>query len=132
MYERMDTMSQTIFLIEDHKELVDLTKKILEKRGFVIKDFQNGEDALVQLKKEPPDMIILDHYLPGKTGLQICHEIKSVEATKDIPILIITGQVLLKEPTGGDPALIKPDDFLFKPFEVEELVQKISQMLKNN
>ena len=123
-------MSKNIFVIDDEKSLLELTRSLLNKKGYTTKLFHNGEDALNQLKNEIPDLIISDHMLPGKSGIDICHKVKSDDRTKHIPFLIMTGQVLLKEPTGGDPRLIKPDTIIIKPFEIEELTSAIDALLE--
>jgi len=124
-----NAMSRNIFVIDDEESILELTRSLLIKKGYTVKLFRNGEDALDQLKEKAPDLIICDHMLPGKSGIEICHEVKSDTKTKHIPFLIMTGQVLLKEPTGGDHRFIKPDAIIIKPFEIDELMNEIDTLL---
>ncbi len=125
----MVRMSKKIFIIDDHKDIAEVSKNVLEREGYQVYTFTSGEDAFLAFKKNKPNLILLDHLLPGKCGAEICHEVKSDEKLKDISVILVTGQVLLKEPTGGDPNFIKPDDYLIKPFDIDDLLIKVKSSL---
>ena len=122
-------MNKKIFIIDDEKHVVELTKNILSKRGYLIETFENGEQALMALKDHRPDLIILDNLLPGENGYKICHEIKSQSPNKHIPVLLTTGQIQTDESFDEYENLIKPDDYLIKPFEIEDLIERVEKLL---
>lgn len=123
-------MSKKVVVIDDDETLVEMTQRILEKRGYTIVPFADGESALEKMSDLRPDLIITDHnFKEGRNGIDLTHALKSAEATKDIPVIMATGQALLKEPTGGDPRKIKPDAFLIKPFTIEELLHAVESRL---
>lgn len=113
-------------MIEDDPTLIELTLHILQKCGFIIDTLNQADQLFDQLKKNKPDLIILDNLLEGKsTGLELAVQIKADQNYSTIPILLTTGQNLL------DSALTNgPDDYLKKPFEPEILIQKINALLK--
>ena len=120
-------MPQKILIIENDESLIELSKTILRKRGFVIDAITNVGGITDYLQKNKPDLIILDNLLSGqKTGLEVCHDIKSHSDLRSIPILLTTGQALKEEPSPNHP----PDDYLHKPFEIETFLAKINKLLK--
>ncbi len=115
-----------ILLIEDDSSLIELTLLILQKRGFIIETLNQPDQLFDQLKKNKPDLIILDNLLEGKiTGLELAAQIKTNPSYLSIPILLTSGQSL-------DASSFKngPDDYLKKPFEPEVFIQKINALLK--
>lgn len=123
-------MKKTILIVDDEPEVVRLTTEILIKRGYVVASVASGEEALESVSREKPDLIIIDHRLPGENGDVITHRWKSDQATKKIPVLMCTAQALMKTPTGGNPRFHKPDDYLIKPFEIEQLLYKVRLLLE--
>lgn len=79
-----------ILLIEDDVELADLYKMQFEKAGFQFTYLINGLEALAKIYEDKPDLILLDIMLPGVDGLKILNELKNKEATKNIPVVILS------------------------------------------
>ncbi|MGE0267490.1 MAG: response regulator [Candidatus Omnitrophota bacterium] len=123
-------MKKTILIVDDEAEVVRLTADVLAKRGFNVLSVVSGEAALEAVARQKPDLIIIDYRLPGENGDVIVHRWKSAESTQKIPVLMCTAQALMKTPTGGNPRLLKPDDYLIKPFEIEQLLDKIRLLLR--
>jgi len=119
----------TILVVDDEEFVRDYTKLALERRGHAVHAFESGRNAKTFMEDHDVDLIILDNILKDEIGTEICHQLKTQETTKHIPILMATGNALLKEPTGGNPRHIKPDQFLIKPFEIDALTQMVSHML---
>lgn len=122
-------MAKTILIVDDETEVVKLTAEVLAKRGFGVSSVASGEEALAAVARQKPDLIIIDYRLPGKNGDAIVHQWKSEEITRKIPVLMCTAQALMKTPTGGNPRFLKPDDYLIKPFEIEQLLYKVRLLL---
>ncbi len=121
-------MKKKILLIDDQKDLIELTRRILQSRGYEVVGLTDGEGALEVIKKESPHLVILDMIMPGKDGTQIFQEMKSDATTRHIPVILSTGQML--EP--GDfsqGGLKEADGYLTKPFEIDDLLSKIQSLL---
>ena len=122
-------MKYEIWLIEDDEYLVELTKSVLERRGYGVKTFLSGQEALTAMTQELPNLIILDNLLPDQSGLEICRLIKSNPETRHISILLTTGQIYWEEIDREPDDVFKPDAYLIKPFEIDDLLKKIQELL---
>ena len=122
-------MNKKILIVDDEKIIIHLTTIVLKKRGCEIVSCANAEEALSLVEKERPDLIILDHLLPGKNGLELCQEVKLNPQTSLIPVLITTGQKLNLEDQILEQKLLKPDRILSKPFEIDELLKIVEELL---
>ncbi len=122
-------MTQSILIVDDEREIIELTSNLLNKRGFQVLCAANAEDALVTLGSNPVHLVITDYRLPGQNGDVLTHRIKSDPATEHVAVLMCTAQATMKSPTGGNPRLIRPDDYLIKPFERDQLLDKVSRLL---
>ncbi len=81
-----------IFLLEDDKEIQRMLKEYLEKNKFSLEIFSNAESLYVFLRKEKPDLILLDLMLPDADGVEVCKYLKSKEEYEKIPIIIISAK----------------------------------------
>jgi CheY-like chemotaxis protein len=116
-----------ILILEDDAFLIELTKHVLEKHQYVLEVAQNSDDLFERIERFKPHLIILDNLLErGATGLELCQKIKATPATSSLPVLLTTGQTNYDEAFGG---AIKPDGILLKPFEVEDLLSKVADLL---
>ena len=122
-------MRKKILIVDDEKIILQMTSMVLKKKNYEVVSCTNAEEALSLVEKERPDLIILDHLLPGKTGLELCCEIKSNPETSLIPILITTGQKINAENLSPEQKSLGPDDILMKPFEIEDLVKKVQRLM---
>src|SRR5579883_1003331 len=117
-----------ILLVEDEEVLSKNLKKILESKGYVVDCIANGIEALrfIEENSHLLDLILLDISLPGMSGITICQRIRKQDIT--IPILILTARGTIREKvTGLDYGA---DDYLPKPFSVQELLARIRALLR--
>lgn len=119
-------MATNILLAEDEAVLGKLVKEAMENKGFAVQWAKNGSDALQAYKKEQPDICILDVMMPGIDGFTLAKQIRAINA--DIPILFLTARsqtsdVLKGYESGGN-------DYLRKPFSLEELYLRINELLR--
>ena len=122
-------MKKKILIIDDADELIELTRRILTSRGYEVIGLTDGDVAIQTIKKESPDLVIIDMILPGKHGTEICHEIKSNETIKQMPVIISTGQFIDEDITRSAEGFKQADDYLSKPFEIEDLLAKIRNLV---
>ena len=114
-----------ILVIDDDKDLLEVTHALLTKKGYEVMIDTTWEDALLKLETFQPQLILLDVFLNGIDGLDICKQLKSMPHTKHIPILIFSAYPSVAESIYEYGA----DDFISKPFEVNELVIKVHSVL---
>lgn len=115
-----------ILLIDDDKDLLEVTQGLLTKRGYEVAINTNWEDALANIESFKPQIILLDVFLNGVDGLDICRQIKSMPHTKDIPVLIFSAYPQVAERVIYEYGA---DDFIAKPFEVNDLIAKVHAVL---
>ena len=121
-------MRRKILIVEDNADQLDLVRLVLEKEGFAIGTAANGTDALIKTRSISPDLIILDLMLPGLNGFDICETLRKDPLTASVPIIMLTG---LCSEFGRLAGLESgANEFLTKPFKVEELVSKVDKLLR--
>ncbi|RZK70167.1 MAG: response regulator [Pedobacter sp.] len=116
-------MSRRILAVDDDNDIVDIIKIILEDEGYEVSTLTNGRDVLKCIETNRPDLILLDVMLGGIDGRDICKAIKSDKLLMDIPIVMISASHNLHnilEQQGS------PNDFLAKPFDIDNLVRKVN------
>ncbi len=117
-----------ILVIEDEKDIVKVVRYNLEKDGFQVVATGDGLTGLAEVKKTPPDLLILDLMLPGLSGLEVCKEIRRNQTLNRLPILMLTAR--------GDEAdrvvglEVGADDYVVKPFSPRELVAQVKALLR--
>lgn len=117
-----------ILIIEDDKDIVELVRYNLEKEGFKVSAAGDGVNGLAQVKKSPPDLLLLDLMLPSLSGLEICKEIRRESTLNRLPILMLTAR---GEETDRVVGLeLGADDYVTKPFSPRELVARVKALLR--
>jgi DNA-binding response OmpR family regulator len=122
-------MSQKkVLIVDDEVDLVETLRFSLENEGFTILVSYDGEDALNQARKENPDLILLDLMLPKLDGYKVCRLLKFDERYKHIPILMLTAKTQEKDKLLGKET--GADEYITKPFEINELLEKVKSYLR--
>ena len=119
----------TILLIEDHHDIAEMVGGYLEASDYVVDYAVDGVTGLHLAISQDFDAIILDLMLPGMDGLDVCRKLRG-EARKDTPLLMLTARDTLEDKIAGLDA--GADDYLVKPFEIEELEARIRAMLRRS
>lgn len=120
--------SQTILIVEDERDIVDLIAYNLEREGYKIVPEFSGEEGLRKARAILPDLIVLDIMLPGLSGLDVCRALRSEKTTRSIPIIILTARdEEIDVVTGLE---LGADDYITKPFSPKVLVARIRAVLR--
>jgi putative two-component system response regulator len=119
---------QSILVVDDNLVNAALLKELLASRGYPSIAVQSAAAAEAEIRREPPDLILLDVVMPGKSGLELCRDLKSDPTTRLIPVVMITGLSAREDWMKGIEA--GADDFLTKPINPEELFVRVSSLLK--
>lgn len=115
---------KNIIIVDDDPAIQDAVRIMLERKGYVITIFGSGEPLLVG-DFEHPDLFIVDKQLPGVDGLDVCRFLKSQDATKDIPVLILSAS-----PHVGRLAIAaSANEFLEKPFKMQALREAVERLV---
>lgn len=121
-------MAKKILLVDDDKDFLMFTKIILEKGGFEVVSANSGEDALSEAETLLPDLVLLDIEMPEMDGFAVALQLNTNEATKDIPIMMLTGK---KDSTTISRSFdLNIVDYIMKPFDNQTLLKKIESILK--
>src|ERR1700732_3392139 len=119
---------QLILVVDDKLMNTELLKELLGSRGYRTVAAQNAAAAEAEIRREAPDLILLDVVMPGKSGYDLCRELKEDSKTRLIPIVMITGLTDREDRLLGIES--GADDFLSKPICSEELFARVSSLLK--
>ncbi len=117
-----------ILVVEDSRDILGLTTHILISRGYEAIPLYSGHKALETTRSQRPDLVILDMFLEDENGLDICHAIKSDPQLAKTPVLLTTGDSLNHD-SSPNKSQTAPDGYLFKPFDIDELLKKVSDLL---
>ena len=123
-------MSKKILIVEDEHDLVRLIKYNLEKEGFRVSSVTDGSLVLAELRREEPDLLVLDLMLPGMDGLEICRQVRRHDRFAGIPILMLTARSGEADRVVG--LELGADDYVTKPFSMRELVARIRALLRRH
>jgi excisionase family DNA binding protein len=127
--DALESGKRKVLLVDDDKELVELMTKVLEEDGrFEVRVAENGFDAGMMVKEYRPDLIVLDVMLPDINGKEVCHRVRSDASLEDVRILCISG--MIEEDKVQELRLSGADDFLHKPFDIEELIDRMCGLLE--
>jgi DNA-binding response OmpR family regulator len=117
-----------IALIEDDADLYSLVKYNLEKEGFAFVGLQTGRSSLEFLRREKPDLAILDIMLPDVDGLEICKAMRSSPELSQVPVIFLTARASEADRIIG--LELGANDYIVKPFFVRELVARVKTQLR--
>jgi excisionase family DNA binding protein len=127
--DALESGKRKVLLVDDDVELVELMTKVLEEDGrFEVRVATTGFDAGMMVKEYRPDLIVLDVMLPDINGKEVCHRVRADSTLEDVRILCISG--IIEEDKIQDLKLSGADDFLHKPFDIEELIDRMCGQLE--
>ncbi|HSW48034.1 MAG TPA: response regulator [Candidatus Saccharimonadales bacterium] len=121
----MDKINKRILVVDDDPDILDAMKLTLETNGYKVDIFEKGEglsDKLIH-SNFYPDLIILDVFLSGTNGKEVCRQLKDNIKTKHIPVLMVSAHPDLSRSIQD----INASGFLAKPFEVHDLLKKVNE-----
>ena len=120
--------SKRILVVEDDKALLPIITYNLEKKGFSVREAKSGDEALLLIKEELPDLAILDWMIPSPSGLEICKILRRKKETSSIPIILLTAKGEEEDRVRGLDS--GADDYVTKPFSPAELIARINALLR--
>lgn len=117
-----------VMIVEDETTLLELLSYNFEKRGYRVETYTQGDAAEARLKEHVPDLLVLDWMLPGVSGIELCRRLRQKPRTRAVPLIMLSARrdkadVLRGLENGAD-------DYLVKPFSIEELILRAQSLLQ--
>jgi len=120
-------ISKKILVVDDEKKIVDILKAYLEREGYRVTAAYDGPGALESIRKNSPDLIVLDLMLPGISGWDVCKELRR---DSNIPVIMLTARDETAEKIIG--LELGADDYITKPFDPKEVVSRVKAVLRRS
>lgn len=121
-------MTPRIMIVEDEQPLSLMLRYNLEAEGYAVVTVERGDDADMRLRETVPDLLLLDWMLPGVSGIELCRRLRTRDATRSLPIIMLTARGEESERVRG--LATGADDYVVKPFSVPELMARVKAALR--
>ncbi|HHX89557.1 MAG TPA: response regulator, partial [Paracoccus sp.] len=112
-----------ILLVEDEPAQRDVIAYNLAAEGYGVAEAQDGEEALLLVAENPPDLVILDWMMPNLSGIEVCRRLKADPATRAIPVIMLSARLDVPDRVHGLET--GADDYVSKPYSMAELMARI-------
>ncbi|OUR80134.1 phosphate regulon transcriptional regulatory protein PhoB [Alphaproteobacteria bacterium 46_93_T64] len=119
-----------ILIVEDEPAMVELLRYNLESEGFDVSSAQDGEEAMLSIEEQTPDMVLLDWMLPKISGIEICRRLRLSSDYRNLPVIMITARGEESDRIRGLD--VGADDYVAKPFSPAELLARIRAVLRRH
>ncbi|MEM9474063.1 MAG: phosphate regulon transcriptional regulator PhoB [Pseudomonadota bacterium] len=124
----MSADQPTVLVVEDEPAQREVLAYNLEAEGFAVSRAETGDEALLLLKEDSPDIIVLDWMLPGVSGIEVCRQVKSRADTRSIPVIMLSARSEEVDRVRGLET--GADDYVIKPYSVLELMARVRSQLR--
>lgn len=121
-------MQAKVLLVEDEPAQREVLAYNLEAEGYRVHRAENGEDAMLQINEELPDLVILDWMMPLLSGIEVCRQLKTREDTRHIPVIMLSARTEEVDKVRGLET--GADDYVIKPYSVRELMARVRTQLR--
>jgi DNA-binding response OmpR family regulator len=124
----MAAQAKRVVCIEDEPEMIDLVRLILGRKGFEVIGANGGVEGLEAVRREKPDLVLLDLMMPDMDGWEVYQQVKADPELKDIPVVVVTAKAQSIDKVLG-LHIAKVDDYITKPFGPQELLESVAKIL---
>ena len=124
----MEDTNRRIVYIEDEFDMIDLVRLILGQKGYEVVGAIGGHEGLKMVQQELPDLVLLDLMMPDMDGWEVYQQMRAEEATREIPVIIVTAKAQSIDKVLG-LHIAKVDDYISKPFNPQELIDSVESVI---
>ena len=124
----MAALAKRVVCIEDEPEMIDLVRLILGRKGFQVIGANGGVEGLDTVRREKPDLVLLDLMMPDMDGWEVYQQMKADAELRDIPVVVVTAKAQSIDKVLG-LHIAKVDDYITKPFGPQELLESVAKIL---
>ena len=124
----MDVTRPQVLLVEDEPAQREVLAYNLEAEGFEVRRAEDGEEAMLLVSEAAPDLVILDWMMPLMSGIEVCRQLKSREATRHIPVIMLSARSEEVDTVRGLET--GADDYVIKPYNLRELMARVRTQLR--
>ncbi|HYD35442.1 MAG TPA: response regulator [Vitreimonas sp.] len=121
----MTAAPKHIFICEDDEGIIEVTKTILEEKGYIVETCSSCTQIFEKLEKVKPDLLLIDLWMPQIGGAEITKKLKADPKTKKIPVIILSAN----KDTENVAKSVGADDFIQKPFDIDVLEEKVEKFV---
>lgn len=120
-------MHQSVLIVDDEPNIILSLRFLMKAEGYRVRVAQDGSEAIAAVRHEVPDLILLDVMLPGRSGYQICEELRRMPACSDTRIIMLTARGRDIDAEKG--LATGADDYISKPFSTRDLLRRVRNLL---
>jgi len=124
-------VSRRVLCIEDDPEMIELIQYVLERKGFEVLGAVGGQEGLAAVRREKPDLVLLDLMMPDIDGWEVYRQMKADRELQRIPVIVVTAKAQDIDKVLG-LYVAKVDDYVTKPFGLSDLVESVERVLKKH
>ena len=121
-------MTPKVMIVEDEEPLSLMLRYNLEAEGYAVDTVERGDEAETRLRENVPDLLLLDWMLPGISGIELCRRLRAHDATRTLPIIMLTARGEESDRVRG--LSTGADDYLVKPFSTPEFIARVRALLR--
>lgn len=119
---------ERVVVVEDEEDILELVRFNLAREGYHVEGYGSGEDALRAVRRQPPDLLLLDLMLPGMDGLEVCRLLRAEGSTRELPVIMLTAKGEEADIVAG--LELGADDYVPKPFSPRVLLARVKAVLR--
>ncbi|MHC5063281.1 MAG: response regulator [Planctomycetota bacterium] len=119
-----------IVVVEDEEDIRELLEYVLTREGFAVTSVADGRKGLAEVRKQLPDLVLLDLMLPGMDGLEVCSQLKQDEDTREVAVVMLTAKGEESDIVVG--LRLGADDYITKPFSSKEMVARLQAVIRRS
>ncbi len=120
-------MAHTILIVDDEPNILISLEYLMQREGFEVRVARDGLQAIEAIEQSAPDLVLLDVMMPGKTGLEVCQHVRSIERLNRVRIVLLTAKG--RETDVAKGLALGANDYITKPFSTRELVTRVRAQL---
>lgn len=123
-----NSAQRSVIVVDDDPAILDLVEMVLDEEGYTVRTASNGLEALDLLQSQQPSLVLLDLMMPVMDGWTFCRTVKDNAETSNLPIVVMSADLHLGQKADD----IRADDFLLKPFDIDNLLEMVARYTEPN